>query len=85
MREIEEADKSEEYCGFRLSTGRDFYACGNLLSVYERYAGEWTVSYGSDGSVDTDEWTPAEREELADYMIAQWQAFKVAAQGVKPR
>lgn len=34
------------------------------------------VCYGSDGGIHTDDFTDAEREELADAMIALWQQFK---------
>lgn len=59
--------------GFRLTTGREFYANRNLLSI-----GIFDVHPG-----ETDEyegWTPAEKAELADYMIAPWAQFEAESQ-----
>lgn len=41
--------------------------------------GRFEVSEGFDGNVSVEDWTPAERTELAEFMISAWQAFKDAA------
>lgn len=71
---------------FVLATGRRFYASCGLLSISLESFGfdvcdgcDGTVSYrGSDKSADPADapWTPEERAEVADHMIALWQAFK---------
>ncbi len=73
---------------YELSSGRRFSAnCGIIGLSPEKL----TVSEGFDGEIDidgypwedfTDEnrWTPAERAELADFMIAAWQRFKAATE-----
>lgn len=65
--------------GFVLSSGREVYANGGIvgLTVFDAYEGLDTF-YGYDGGLSLDNWTPAERVELADHMIARWQAFRVA-------
>lgn len=56
-----------------LATGRRF---DNLVSVSD---GTDYLSYGSDGGFYIDDWTPAERTELADEMIRRWTLFKERA------
>jgi len=64
---------------YTLSTGRKFYANHGILGISpgegfdEEYFG---CSEGYDGSVSTRDWTPEERRELADAMIAVWTEFK---------
>lgn len=69
---------------YRLSTGREFYANCGLIGIGDQESGYqsnvFEISEGYDGHVDTDTWTMAEKVELADYMIAQWAKFKLAAQ-----
>lgn len=61
---------------FKLSTGRTFYANNGLIGISPLGADAAVrVSEGYDGGVHVDEWTAAERRELADYMIALWSAF----------
>lgn len=69
---------------FQLSTGRTFYAHMGLIGLTPDQGSEVRVSAGYDDSVDVDGWTPAERIELADYMIALWQDFRAANQETKP-
>jgi hypothetical protein len=65
---------------FELSTGRTFYANNGLIGIGPLGKNAAChVSEGYDGGVDVDEWTPAERAELADYMIHLWMKFKVEA------
>ena len=71
---------------YRLSTGREVKAnCGfiglnHALSVAEGFDGSiYALAHDDWYDDDKDRWTPAERAELADYMIALWQRFK--AQG----
>lgn len=58
------------------TTGRQFYANRGLISCVAIQGG-FEIGEGYDGDVSVDDWTPEERAELADFMIAQWQAFKV--------
>lgn len=75
---------------FELSSGRRFYAYGQILGLSPSAD---HVSYGYDGSInmvnewfeagdaeDEKSWSAAERAELADYMIGLWTRFKEAAQ-----
>jgi hypothetical protein len=71
--------------GYRLASGREFYANDKLLSIARDADGTFRIGQGYDGTLpgatdsDYDEeenWTPEERRELADFMIAQWTAFK---------
>jgi hypothetical protein len=61
---------------FILSTGREVYAICNVVGINERLE----LSYGYDGFIDEfgniDDWTSAERTELADHMIGLWKQFK---------
>ena len=52
--------------------------------------GTFRISQGYDGMLDAatgsnvdaeDNWTPDEQRELADFMIAQWTAFKASVKG----
>lgn len=66
---------------FILSTGRTVLAWFRTIGLAPIMAGEkcayaLRASYGYDGEVDMTEWTPAEREELADYMIALWTEWR---------
>jgi hypothetical protein len=77
----------EDGDGFRLSTGRTFYAYGCRLSLgHEDFP---QCEYGSDGTIwesytykrgssrtPEEFFTAAERTEIADYMIALWTKFK---------
>ncbi len=67
-----------------LSGGRTFYANRGLLSLSE----DGTVFEGYDGSIrfldddlrsDGDEkpWTPEERKEISDFMVARWTAWGI--------
>jgi len=77
--------------GFRLSSGREFYANDHLVSIARDADGTFRIRQGYDGYLsgatggEYDEpdpgerdpnWTAEERRELADFMIAQWTAFK---------
>jgi hypothetical protein len=76
-----------------LSTGREFHANLGIIGIaqqsedntgYCRVHG-YELGEGLDSSLDADEqtWTLAEKEELADYMIEQWQSFRAAAQAAQ--
>ncbi len=69
---------------YTLSTGRTFYALNGTIGLSPDSD---EPSYGADGSISTEgevyttipsipAWTPVERAELADAMIARWQAWK---------
>jgi hypothetical protein len=70
--------------GVRLSTGKEIYANHGYVGINER--GELSEGYDGDigfgdfeaGYDDNDpyELTPAERHELADYVIGLWQRYK---------
>lgn len=68
--------------GFCLSSGRAFYAHGGVVGLAVGTDGGSIadrICYGWDGSVGPDSgppFTPEELREIADYMIAQWSAFK---------
>lgn len=55
-----------------LSSGKILMAnCGVIgLDAYGQ------VFSGYDDNIDTEDLTPQERIELADYMISEWEAFK---------
>jgi len=59
-----------------LSSGRNEYANRGILGLVPNENGGNYVSEGYDGGFDTDNWTQAERDELADAMILRWQKFK---------
>jgi hypothetical protein len=81
--------------GYRLSTGRELDAHLGLISIawtddhpYGSREPQWQLGEGFDGHLypeggggDDEPWTDSERAELADYMIAQWQAFKARRSG----
>lgn len=66
-----------------LSTGREFYANNGIIGLGP--ADDDEPSEGYDGGISTvdyeDGWTAAECVELADAMIARWQAWKVRRLG----
>ena len=73
--------------GFKLSTGKEFYANLSILGLGPKreYEDRLGLTYGYDGGVSEDRepnefaenapFTPAERREIADYMIALWQEW----------
>jgi hypothetical protein len=75
---------------YRLSSGREFDANEGLIAISQDGTG-FSIGEGYDGYISgaTDDgnpeyswidpedcWTAEERAELADFMIAQWTAFK---------
>lgn len=77
--------------GYRLSSGREFYANDGLVSIARGADGTFVIRPGYDGYLsgatgdeyeepDPGErdpnWSAEERRELAAFMIAQWTAFK---------
>lgn len=71
---------------YELSSGRRFYANSGLLSVGP---GDDGLSEGYDGHVDEHDddynplpFTPGERREIAEYVIALWRGW--AETGVAP-
>ena len=77
--------------GYRLSSGREFKANAGLISVARYANGTFRIREGYEGTLpgatgdecdasDPRErelnWTADERRELANFMIAQWTAFK---------
>jgi hypothetical protein len=83
---------------YRLSSGREFYANRGIVGMSPEFAaGENGYSgcfaEGYDGEEYTrkshpesltDEWTPAERQELADYMSALWQQWAASQPSPQP-
>jgi len=59
-----------------LSSGRKEYANHGILGLTANEDSGDYVSYGYDGGFSTENWTQAERDELADTMILRWQKFK---------
>jgi hypothetical protein len=85
-------EKTEK--GYRLASGREFRANQGLISIARNADGGFRIREGYDGVLlgatgdeyDTPDpgerdpnWTVDERRELADFMIAQWTAFKESA------
>ncbi len=79
--------------GYRLASGREFQANGGLISIARNADGTFRINEGYDGRLfgaTGDEyeapgpgerdpnWSAEERRELADFMIAEWAAFKAA-------
>lgn len=76
---------------YRLSTGREFYAHLAIIGLRPTQPDDDQVEFfnGYDGSTtvrcapyfaDTesrDDWTPSEKRELADFMIALWNEWAV--------
>ena len=59
-----------------LSTGRSFYAHGGVLGLpLIGRGGVLGISYGSDGGVEDEALTRAERRVIARAMIAQWRRW----------
>lgn len=64
--------------GFVLSTGRAFYAYDERLTPWSGAGAPGSLSYGYDGRVDEFDDAPltdAERREIADYVVARWEAW----------
>lgn len=73
--------------GFRLSTGKEFYANRNILGLgpVGEYESRLSLTFGYDGGVSEDQepneyaenkpFTPEERNEVAEYMIALWREW----------
>lgn len=73
--------------GYKLSTGREVYANGGIIGIGERASGSLFASQGYDGHLSGDDsfvvdaedldelFTPAERQEIAAYMIKLWQEW----------
>jgi hypothetical protein len=66
-----------------LSTGREFYCFRGIIGMSDNYEVGDEVTYGFDGGFSIEDWTPQEKQELADYMINLWQKFK-AVHDAKP-
>lgn len=66
-----------------FSTGRRADANNGIVGISEGYGRLW-ITEGYDGPLDDDidddgdlsPWTPAERQELAEYMIALWTRYR---------
>lgn len=63
-------DDPEGFSDFELSNGRRFYANMHTIGLCDG-----DLVYGSDGCIN-DDFTNAERAEIADYMIEQWQQYR---------
>lgn len=71
---------------YRLSTGREFYANCGVIGMSESHAEDTesdSLPQGYDGGIALDdmneletEWTVAEKQELADFMIELWVTWK---------
>jgi hypothetical protein len=55
------------------STGKEFYANKGIIGLNR----DLEIFEGYDGGINQREFTKQEREELSDYMIDLWQAFKL--------
>jgi hypothetical protein len=67
-----------EKSGYTLSTGRSFYANGEIIGIDP----DLQTYTGYDGTLNTstlwdplDDWSPEEKKELALYMIDLWKKF----------
>ena len=60
---------------FEFSTGKTFYAYNGIIGLSGEN-GDFFITYGYDGEVDTKSFTNDEFTELADYMINKWKLFK---------
>lgn len=60
--------------GYKLSTGKTFYANCGILGVGEslREVRTISISEGYDGGIEAEDFTPEERKEIADYAIKLW-------------
>ena len=61
---------------YRLSSGREFWTMASYISLSEE--GHVGVGLDSDLDGEMDDWTRAERAELADFMIERWTVFREA-------
>ena len=62
---------------FLLSTGKQFYAGGCALGIQGNcYDGDLEITLGCDDGLWDGDYTRDELHEIADYAIAQWQAYK---------
>lgn len=69
--------------GYVLSTGREFYANNGIIGLSPEF-GRGALAEGYDGGIlcepncwnEAQQWTAAERTELADYMIALWMKWR---------
>jgi hypothetical protein len=61
----------------KLPSGREFYAYNGIVGIGANGdpADLW-VWEGYDGDVSTYDWSVEERRELADLMLARWQAYR---------
>ena len=62
-----------------LPSGRKFYANNLIVGIDD----QGRISEGYDGGVSDDEFTAAERIELADLMIERWTEYKRRAESKK--
>ena len=74
--------------GYKLASGREFFALNGLISIARYPDRTFRICQGYDGRIEgatedcydyDDEhemWTAQERCELADFMIAQWTAYR---------
>jgi len=59
--------------GFILSTGKELLALDCVLGIQDNLSEmTLTITHGYDGHVDGDDFTNAELQEIAKYMIEQW-------------
>lgn len=75
MSDVHYDSDADEYI---LSSGRRFYAHQGVVGLSLDRMADCEVSHGFDGGVDVQDWTPAERVELANFMIALWTVFREA-------
>ena len=57
-----------------LTSGKRFYASRGILGVSDE-DGEISVTYGYDGGIKAEDFTPNERREIAEYCIRLWQRW----------
>lgn len=60
--------------GFRLSTGKEFYANRHILGL-GYFQKSLVIFEGYDGGVDAKNFSQEEKKEIAEYMIDLWKQF----------
>lgn len=73
---------------YLMESGREFYANNGLIGLCPESLDkdDWIPSEGYDGHIfEAREFTKEERVEMADFMIKQWELWKVATLNDKER
>jgi hypothetical protein len=78
--QVEGTERADIDDHITLPGGRKFYANRLIVGI----DAEGNTFEGYDGGVSSDEWTEAERRELAELMIERWRKFGALDQPRKP-